>query len=1178
MPTQASRTGDARTVRRFRREDNPPDRSHGMHTAYGDRQSVFFVQSGPDSHEVADKAMRTAVESGATGKSPRATAMWLFANGAGVFVLASAAQFPGESVFSSVWPSVLSGMWAGLLLGMLMVHKPSLWLALVHAAVALAAATAAVAVLGGAPLPAAMQAAGLVAGALICHALLRWQRTDPAGLAELAPFAQTAFLAAVLLPLSTLLAPLLATLLAPVLAASSATGNWVDPSREWLGAALGVLTILPLILAVPSGADAHAPGARGRIALVAVAWLPLLFCLWWRLDLLVLGMLPMIAAAAWLEPRWTAALVLLAGLSVAIFVAGSGSADMNGTVLLACAVLPTAQSIAILGRQRFRAERALADSHDHLRALTERSPMLIAMLDVDGRHRFANRSYVQWLGMETSQVMEQLLGQVFGDNTSVTAPFQRAVGGQRQRQQVDMPDGRSLDLQFEPRFAPDGPVDGVHLLAQDASWRGTHERALDTLLAGAIDPCLVLDAAGMVVKSNSRCQALLGVSAEGMRGKSLLAWLQAASADAVAAALPRLIDDALPQGLPQALELHACGADGIGFPIELQLAPIHGPRGTQVLVALQDLRPHLAREELMNGARNQAETTLNAIGEAVVACDLQQRITVFNPAAVQMSGWSEREALGKPLGEVLRFIDAQSSAELPSLLGAAVTRNAATRKHPDKLLLRRDGERAAVAESAAPMHDQFGQTNGGVVLLHDVSHSQAQAQSLTHQAQHDHLTGLPNRVLLHDRLSQALAQMDRGYKGALLYLDLDKFKPINDRLGHPVGDRVLQEVAKRLRECVREDDTVSRQGGDEFVLLLVRLADPRDAARVAGKLIEAIERPIQVDGHELCISASIGIALFPQDGSDTGTVTRHADAALYHAKDGGRGRYSYFTDIMGASAEERMRTEHDLRVALSNGDFLLAWQPQVYRSEQRIVGVEALLRWRQSDGTIVLPEQFLQVAEETGLLVQIDEWVLLQACHQNRRWQCDRLPVGVAPVPVSVNVSLARLDADRLLAHVRAVLSETGLEPCWLEIEFKSAQLFSQDKAGQSLVAALKALGVRVAVDDYGSGQSSLGDLARFDFDTLKIDTNFVQRVEQDAHSRAVIRAVVGIGHAMDIRVVAKGVERQAQLDALRALGCTSMQGRMFGDAGPADRIVELLARDACTAIGEPRAGAIAAD
>nr|MBA3486828.1 EAL domain-containing protein [Lysobacter sp.] len=1049
--------------------------------------------------------MRTSVDSGAAGEPPplRRDSIWLLATGAGVFMLAAAGQWTVGSGLSSVMSSVLTGMWAGLLLGVLMVHRPPPWLVLTHAAIAMAAGVGGVAVLAGAPVPAAMQAASLIAGALICHWLLRWKRVEPAGLLALAPFAQTAVLAAAVLPASALLVAMLVD------------GSRTGPQLDWLGAALGVLTMLPLVLAGPSGSGAGATGPSRRIGVVALAWLPLLFCLWWRPDLLVLGMLPIIAAAAWLGPRWTALLVLLAGLSVTIFVAASVAGDVDGVLLLACGLLPTAQSIAILGGQRLTAERAMNASQDHLRALTERSPMLIAMLDVDGRHRSANRSYVQWLGKETEQVLEQSLGEVFGECSAITAPFQRAVCGQRQRQQIDMPDGRALDLQFEPRFSPEGPVDGVHLLAQDASWRGAHERALDSLLAGAIDPTLVLDAAGSVVRSNDQCQALLGVSAADLRGAPLTAWLQAASADAVAAALPRLIDEGERQRLPQELELHVLGADDVALPVELQLSAMYGPRGTQVLVALQDLRPQLAREALMIGARNQAETTLNAIGEAVVACDLQQCITVFNPAAVLMSGWSEGDALGKPLSEVIRFIDAQTSAELPSLLGAAITRNTAIRKHPDKLLLCRDGKRAAVAESAAPMRDRFGQTNGGVVLLHDVSHSQAQAQTLTHQAQHDHLTGLPNRVLLHDRLSQALAQMDRGYKGALLYLDLDKFKPINDRLGHPVGDRVLQEVAKRLRECVREDDTVSRQGGDEFVLLLVRLADPRDAARVAGKLIEAIERPIQVEGHELSVSASIGIALFPQDGSDTGTVTRHADAALYHAKDGGRGRYSYFTDIMRASAEERMRTEHDLRVALSNGDFLLAWQPQLHRPEQRIAGVEALLRWGQSDGTVVLPDDFLQVAEETGLMVQIDEWVLLEACRQNRRWQIDGQPRGIAPLPVSVNVSLARLDAERLLAHVRAVLDETGLEPCWLEIEFKAAQLFSQDQAGQSLVAALKALGVRVAVDDFGSGQSSLGDLARFDFDTLKIDRSFIQRVDQDAHSRAVIRAVVGIGHAM---------------------------------------------------------------
>jgi diguanylate cyclase (GGDEF)-like protein len=444
-----------------------------------------------------------------------------------------------------------------------------------------------------------------------------------------------------------------------------------------------------------------------------------------------------------------------------------------------------------------------------------------------------------------------------------------------------------------------------------------------------------------------------------------------------------------------------------------------------------------------------------------------------------------------------------------------------------------------------------------VLALQDVTSSRAHAQTLVHQALHDPLTGLPNRVLLQDRLSQALAQVDRGYRGALLYLDLDRFKPINDSLGHPVGDRVLQEVANRLRDGVRQDDTVSRQGGDEFVLLLVRLADPRDAARVADKLIHAIEQPIHVDGNELRVSASIGIALFPQDGRETRDLTRQADSALYHAKQGGRGRYSYVTDIIGASAEERMRTEHDLRIALANGDFLLHWQPQVGLPGGVVEGVEALVRWRNGPDDLVQPQDFIPVAEETGLVVDIDEWVMRAACTQAMAWTSGGLP----PVVVSVNVSLARLDADRLLAHVAAVLADTGLAPRWLQIEFKGAQLFAHGPRGTALVAALKTLGVRVAADDFASGHASLRELSNFAFDALKIDRDHVHGVTVDAPSRAVVEAILAIGRVMGYQVVATGVESDSQLEVLMALGCHHAQGRSLGHPVAADALAALLAR-----------------
>jgi len=1078
----------------------------------------------------------------------------ILAMGVGILVLSAAGWWSGDP-----WSRYLvMGMAAALLLGRLLMRQPPAWLAGAYGVVGLAALVGGALLAGFQPFPASAVSAGSMAGALIAYGFLRARRVEPAGLREVAAFATTAAVAVVTLPLCQALVGL----------AGIAVNGAGDPGfiAGALATALGVTCMLPLVLAWPDGssvgsAEAGPSTANEHLAWAALAWLPVPVMLWWRPELLMLGLLPLVAVAARIGTRATAVLGLLTGLALAAFgwlPAAGDQVALDIVALAAVAALLAALGIAILSAQRDRTAKALAAVQEHLRAVTERGPILVATLDTDLRHRFANLGYLQWLGKDAGQVLGQTLQEVYGEAAgSIATPLRRAFGGQPQRQQIDLSDGRALDARFEPRFSVEGPVDGVHLLAQDASWRSAHERSLEAMLAAAPDPVVVLDAAGLIVRLNDKVEALFGATRLALTGQSLATWLTAPAEAALSEALARVRADRQPRQLPRALDLHARRADGGEFPVEMHLAPMDGGRGMQTVVSVRDLGQRLAWEQLMIDTRGQAEVTLNALGDAVVTCDLQQRITLFNPAAVRLSGWSEEEAVGQPLGDVLRFSDPATGAVVPSLLGEVIRRNAVVRQQDDRMLLRRDGEPAAVTESAAPIHDRFGQASGAVLLLHDISQLRAQTQALAHQALHDHLTGLPNRVLLDDRLSQALAQMDRGYKGALLYVDLDHFKPINDRLGHPVGDRVLQEVASRLRAGVREDDTVSRQGGDEFVLLLVRLADPRDAARVAEKLIKAIEEPILVDGHELSVSASIGIALLPQDGRDKGTLTKAADAALYHAKQAGRGRYNYFTDVMSASAEERMRTEHDLRIALSSGDFFLAWQPQVQLPQRRVDGVEALVRWRQADGAMVLPEEFIPVAEEIGLVVEIDEWVLREACRQNRYWQQQGLP----PLPVSVNVSLARFDAERLLAHVAAVLRETGLEPRWLEIEFKGAQLFAQGARGQALVAQLKATGVRVAADDFGSGHASLGALVEFAFDTLKIDRDFVLTIVEQAASRAVTAAVLGIGQSMGYRVIAKGVETDAQHDALVRLGCTGMQGTMFGEAASADRFAELIAQ-----------------
>jgi EAL domain-containing protein (putative c-di-GMP-specific phosphodiesterase class I) len=340
------------------------------------------------------------------------------------------------------------------------------------------------------------------------------------------------------------------------------------------------------------------------------------------------------------------------------------------------------------------------------------------------------------------------------------------------------------------------------------------------------------------------------------------------------------------------------------------------------------------------------------------------------------------------------------------------------------------------------------------------------------------------------------------------------------------------------------------------VLLLVRLADPRDAARVAEKLILAIEEPFHVEGQVLRISASVGIALFPQDARDSRTLMKQADTALYHAKEAGRGRYSYFTGAMSEQADQRMRTEHDLRFALANEDFFLVYQPKVLLPEGRITGMEALVRWRRCDtGAIVPPDDFIPVAEETGLIVALDEWVMREACRQNRAWQ----DAGLMPVPVSVNVSLARFDAERLLAHVRATLEATGMAPQWLEIEFTESQMFTHLERAQQLIAQLKELGVQVAVDDFGTGYSGLGYLVRYKFDALKIDRSFVQGLPDDPKHAAIVQAIVGMARALDTRVIAEGVEDFAQADTLRRYGCDEMQGYLYSRPLPAAEFATLL-------------------
>jgi diguanylate cyclase (GGDEF)-like protein/PAS domain S-box-containing protein len=422
---------------------------------------------------------------------------------------------------------------------------------------------------------------------------------------------------------------------------------------------------------------------------------------------------------------------------------------------------------------------------------------------------------------------------------------------------------------------------------------------------------------------------------------------------------------------------------------------------------------------------------------------------------------------------------------------------------------------------------------------------------LSHQAQHDPLTGLPNRALLDDRLRQAIALARRqANMVAVLYVDLDRFKFINDTLGHHVGDLLLQQAAKRLEGALRESDTLARPGGDEFVAVLFGIETVRDAEIVGERIVETMRDPFQIRGHELFASASVGLSLFPEDGEDAATLQKHADVAMYEAKNRGRNRFQRFAREMNSASSERLEIENQLHRALERGELQLYYQPQFQLPARQLGGVEALLRWNHPKWGLVLPNRFVPVAEESGLIIPISLWVLQEACRQHQLWR----RAGYPPVKIAVNISATQFMRSNLAEKVAEVLAAHQMEPCYLEVELTEGVLMrdAQDSARQ--IAELRALGVRISIDDFGTGYSSLSYLQRLPIDDLKIDRCFVQGIDRAAATQPLVQAIVGLAHGLNLTATAEGVETENELAVLGALGCDQVQGFLLGKPVPADR------------------------
>ncbi len=431
------------------------------------------------------------------------------------------------------------------------------------------------------------------------------------------------------------------------------------------------------------------------------------------------------------------------------------------------------------------------------------------------------------------------------------------------------------------------------------------------------------------------------------------------------------------------------------------------------------------------------------------------------------------------------------------------------------------------------------------------------AERMSYQAYHDALTGLPNRALLNDRLIVALAHALREKrKLALMFLDLDRFKVINDSLGHAVGDILLRKVAARLLRCVRQEDTVARLGGDEFMILLASIQRASDAGHVAQKIIDSLAVPIECHSHELHVTTSIGISIYPDDGGESGVLMRNADTSMYRAKERGRNNYQFWSAELDIGSRQRLAMENDLRKAIKRQELEIYYQPKVDVVSWRVVGAEALVRWRHPEMGLVLPDQFIPLAEETGLIHPLGEWVLHEACRQTRRWQ----DLGHPRLGIAVNLSAFQLRRQQMPQVVEHALVESALAPEDLELEITESVVMQQVPATLAALTRLKEMGVRIAVDDFGTGYSSLSYLTRYPIDTVKIDRSFVGRIQEVEQDASIVAAIVAMAHGLKLGVVAEGVENERQLQFLRDLRCTTMQGYLFSQPVSAAGFLRLLA------------------
>ncbi|MCQ8105457.1 EAL domain-containing protein [Methylomonas sp. SURF-2] len=665
------------------------------------------------------------------------------------------------------------------------------------------------------------------------------------------------------------------------------------------------------------------------------------------------------------------------------------------------------------------------------------------------------------------------------------------------------------------------------------------------ILDNAGDGIIILNEHGLIESFNRTAREMFGYAADTVLGRPaqfLFAGGEHADGDQ---AFDRLLKRVQKGGVIGATEILAYYADNSAFPVELSIACLPMAKRQLYTLIVRDitLRKHFEQK------LSQTHTVFENTSEGIVITDTDNRIVAVNKALCAMTGYSQAELIGqRPSKWKSGLHDGRFFSELwRSLLQTGQWRGEIWNRH-------KSGEVIPMLENINVVRDGSGAISSYVAIMTDITGIKKIEERLSHLAHHDPLTGLANRILLEERVSLAMRWAEQQqHKMAVLFIDLDRFKNINDSFGHSVGDQLLKEVAKRLALAVRETDTVSRLGGDEFVVILGELAGPELAHAVAGKLSELLSRAIVADGREFIVTPSIGIAMYPEDASSIEDLFKHADTAMYHAKNQGRNNCQFYSAGLSRTVYENLMLESALRNAEERGELSVHFQPQFDMATGELIGAEALARWLHPELGLVSPAQFIALAEESGQIVKLGEWVVRNTCRQIKQW----LSGGLKLDRVSVNVSALQIQRGNFAESVGRILCETGLEAGFLELEVTESFII---EAEQSLVMldALRQMGVELAIDDFGTSYSSLKYLKRLPIQRLKIDQSFVRDIPNDPNSNAIARAVIAMASSLQLETVAEGIENSQQRDFLMAEGCRSGQGYFFGKPVPAAEFTRL--------------------